>query len=105
MGSPIARALRLAAALLGGICGGSAIRYAVSGNSHWPWAAAAAVVLLGAAAAATCLAHRATRRSLAAQRAALEHLRGRAAQDHARAMAGIEALEKLVTRKNGGAQP
>ena len=105
MGSPAARALRLAAALAGGICAGSAIRYAVSGDSQWPWAAGAAVVLLGAAAAATCLAHRATRRSLAAQRAALERLRGTAAQDHARAMAGIEAIEKLVTRKNGGTQP
>jgi len=105
MTSPTARALRFAAALLGGICAGSAIRYAVSGDSHWPWAAAAAAILLGTAAAATYLAHRATRRSFAAQRAALEHLRGRAAQDHARAMAGIEAIEKLVTRKNGGTQP
>ena len=105
MTSPTARALRFAAALLGGICAGSAIRYAVSGDGHWPWAAAAAAILLGAAAAATYLAHRATRRFFAAQRAALEHLRGEAAQDYTRTMAGIEALEKRVTGKDGGTQP
>ena len=105
MTSPTARALRFAAALLGGICAGGAIRYAVSGDGHWPWAAAAAAILLGAAAAATHLAHRATRRSLDAQRATLEHLRRRAAQEHARAMAGIEALEKRAARKEEGTQP
>ena len=52
MGSPAARVLRLAAALLGGMCGGSAIRSAITGSGHWPWLTAAALTLIGAAAAA-----------------------------------------------------
>jgi len=105
MGSPAARVLRLAAALLGGMCGGSAIRSAITGSGHWPWLTAAALTLIGAAAAATCLAHRATRRSLAAQRATLEHLRRRIRHDYARALADIEALEKRAARKGEGTQP